>query len=266
MPEIGHLCRQTAREIDITAASIFTALARLTSVLGVCLAYIYKANKDIDARQQVQNLETSLEMWKEEEADDAVQSIITRGTNLNEAGAANLRLAYLSIKLLIRRIDLDSNDSDRPLAIVHRRLKAQRAAEDVVHFVQELNEPQLNGFWLPVSAFAFSSATMLLLRCALENSYEVSPDKTAMAHGLSQSPALKRARDLISALRSHREKFGWELGDICLAQCAEMVEKLSTMQQSPQQETTDLELQALFASDMPILDELFPSLWDLVND
>lgn len=242
---------------------IFIALCSLTSVLEDCLRQVYDVADEAlpnDAHEKrLRGLELRLDQWQEH-LPDLVQRIASRGNSLNEPGAANLRLCYLSVRLLLRRIDLDmrsrSATEPDPDVALHRRLRAQRAAEDIVHFIQELTPPQLDDFWLSSTAFILASTTTLLLRCALESQ----SDTTSAV----QTTAMKRAQDMLRALRSHRNEYGWDMADICLAQCSEVVDKLCAPAQVDFDAST-VDLQQMIMNDMPLVDELFPSLWDMLG-
>ncbi|KAM0276895.1 hypothetical protein ACHAQH_006267 [Verticillium albo-atrum] len=142
---------------------------------------------------------------------------------MDRPGASNLRLAYLSIKLLLRRIELNRDKetaNSLPHKLENRYMEVRRTAEEIVSLVQEFEEAQLGDFWLPVAAFTFSHTVTFLIRCALET--EDSP------LGLSQSPSLNMAKELLDALRQHQAHRGWDLADISLAQHSEIVDKLLT--------------------------------------
>lgn len=217
-PTIEHFTGHETSQRDIYAASVFIALYTLTETLDSYLQHIYSLDTETNA--SVRSLGFQLNSWVES-LEGQIRMIIVRGTQLSFPGAANLRLAYLSVQLLQHRIELDFDrartdvDAD---TISHQYVSARRTAEDVVHFLQELGEQQLGDFWLSVSAFALSSTVTFLLRCALvaENNHV----------GLAQSTSLKLARDLIDILRVHRDVGSWDLGDLCLAQHAEVVERL----------------------------------------
>ncbi|KAL3297608.1 fungal specific transcription factor domain-containing protein [Colletotrichum asianum] len=256
-PTLDFLTSKDASDAQNGAASVFIALVTLTGVLDKYLEFVYDLNQDRDQDngQTSLGLELSLGQWEDSLSDD-VRRIITRGNNLHIPGAANLRLAYLSTKLLRRRIELDiEKQEDAALgdALTNRYIQVRRAAEEIVLLVQELEEIHLSDFWLPVSAFAFTSAITFLLRCALET------ENTAA--GLAQSASLRLANNLIDSLQSHQQKSGWDLGDLCLAQYAEVVEKLMTAD-SPSATVPEFQ-QLMMSSEVPIIDELFPNLWDM---
>ncbi|KAI1490243.1 fungal-specific transcription factor domain-containing protein [Biscogniauxia mediterranea] len=231
LPRIENFSNHPMLPTESEPISFFIALSGLTDVLDHYLQYLYRLKRDTNS--SVRNLEFRLNQWAES-LEGGARWAITRGTQLYLPGAADLRLAYLSY--------------------IHVR----RAAEDIVLLVRELQEQQLGDLWLPTSAFAFPSTVTFLLRCALET--ENSPA------GLAVSMSLRLASALISALRQHQESSSWDLGDICLAQHAEIVEKLMmpSSSSSHAEENTPLDLgsQDAIIQDVSFVDELFPSLWD----
>ncbi|KAK1997328.1 fungal-specific transcription factor domain-containing protein [Colletotrichum falcatum] len=259
-PSLEYLVAKDATGAQVQAASVFAALVTLTSVLDKFLDHVYDLNpeRDQNSGRTSLDLELSLGQWEDSLGDD-VRRIVTRGGDLRVPGAANLRLAYLSTRLLRRRIELDlEKQEDFPPArggdaLTNRYIQVRRAAEEIVVLAQELDEVHLSDFWLPVSAFAFTSAITFLLRCALET------ENTAV--GLAQSASLKLAKNLVDSLQSHQRSSGWDLGDICLAQYAEVVERLLTAD-SPSATVPEFQ-QLMMSSEVPIIDELFPNLWDM---
>lgn len=230
--------------------AIFVELSRLTDILDCYLQYLYQVDKEADAL--VANLELRLNRWVESLEGDARQ-IITRGSSLHIPGAPNLRLAYLSIQLLTHRIRMENTRSKTDIdedSLANQYIQIRRTAEDIVCLVQELQEKQLGDFWMPISSFIFPSTVTFLLRCALETGRSPAD--------LAGNSSFKLARDLITALRRHRDNSGWDLGDICLAQHAEIVEKLA----SPIQPIED-SISTTSFGDLMIPDDLF---LDDIND
>lgn len=193
-----------------------------------------------------------------ETLDDDVRRIIIRGTCLETPGSANLRLAYLTVRLLQQRIELErckESYGPQDSHLLNCYIEARRTSEEILLFTQELQPNHLGDFWMPVSAFAFPATVSFLLRCALET--ENSPA------GLVQSSSFRVACDLISALRSHQEQHGWDLGDICLAQHAEIVDEILAGASTEEQGADgELDLQEFLMPDASIMDQFFPSLWD----
>ncbi|KAF4978434.1 hypothetical protein FZEAL_5181 [Fusarium zealandicum] len=254
-PTVKNLYEGSSLE-NILKASVYVALVGLTEVLDLSLKHIYHFNNKDEVRETT-HLELALNSWVESLSDD-IRRVIIRGTNLGIPGAANLRLAYLTVRLLLQRIELeaekrihDTGDS----RLLNRYMQARRTSEDILILTQELQPEHLADFWLPSSAFAFSATVSFLLRCALET--ENSPS------GLAQSSSLRLASDLLFVLKSHKDKNAWDLSDICLAQHTEVVEKLLAM--APPEDpgpggTPDLA--EFVMPDASFIDQFCPSLWD----
>ncbi|KAK2814059.1 hypothetical protein FQN50_000463 [Emmonsiellopsis sp. PD_5] len=221
IPSEQDLSTPDASPAQVTATAIFIALISLTEVLGRYLEYVYRLTKDSQETSETStiDLEILLGEWEETLSSD-VRRVVIRGTDLSAPGAANLRLSYLAVKLLLRRIQLDLDrgmpQTEDESLNAPLYLRAQRAAEEIVHFVQELDESHFRGFWIPAHAFALTSATSFLLRSALRSSKNATGGNTP----------LKLARDMIDTLRRHSEEHSWDLADNCLANCSEMLEKI----------------------------------------
>ncbi|KPM35546.1 hypothetical protein AK830_g11013 [Neonectria ditissima] len=254
-PTIEYLCEAGSAEDKKQKASVFVALVGLTDVLDLSLRHIY--HFEPGEPRNTTHLELALNNWVES-LDDKIRRIIIRGTNLEIPGAANLRLAYLNVRLLLERIKLEADKQlydTQDNRLLNRYIQARRTSEEILILTQELQPEQLADFWLPSGSFAFPATVSFLLRCALET--ENSPS------GLAQSSSLRIASNLISALRSHKEMNSWDLGDICLAQHAEIVEKVLAM--VPTEEPGldgSLDLQDFIMPDVSVIDQYFPSLWD----
>ncbi|KAI1336688.1 fungal-specific transcription factor domain-containing protein [Xylariaceae sp. FL0016] len=244
LPNREHLVNQPESQRESGASSVYFALCGLTDVLDCNLQYLYRINKQ--AGGSARNLEFRLNKW-------------TDRTRKHLPGAANLRLAYLSVQLLTHRIQLEEDRAKGDVDeenVANCYMRVRRTAEDIMLLVQELQEEQLGDFWLPMAAFVFPSTVTFLLRCALETE-----DST---QGLAQSMSVRLAWDLIVALRRHRETSNWDLGDICLAQHSEVVERLMMPLQTDRtgDETIIPDFQDIAIPDASFIDELFPSIWD----
>lgn len=255
-PTLEYLCEGNPSEERVRTASVFIALAGLTDVLDRHLQHVYRVGRD--RSWDTTNLELSLNNWVES-LTGSTRLIIIRGSHLDMAGAANLRLAYLTTRLLLQRIELESDKQTYGPGeerLMNRYIQARRTSEEILMLVQELQPRQLGDFWLSVSAFAFPATVNFLLRCALET--ESSPAS------LAQSTSFRIARDLIATLRSHQEKSGWDLADVCLAQHAEVVDKVLGGVAPDEQGAGGgmAEIQDFVMPDASIIDQFFPSLWD----
>ncbi|KAM3519694.1 hypothetical protein MY4038_009699 [Beauveria bassiana] len=256
-PTRQQLCKPGLVEKDTWAASIFAALVGLTSVLDTCLENMYS----IEQRQSrgTLQIELALHTWVDS-LEEVPRMIIVRGTgtSLDLPGASNLRLAYLSMKLLLQRTQLeamkqDSGSSEEQL--LNSSLQGRQLAEEILFFTQDLQPIHLNDFWLPVAAFTYPSTINFLLRQALETESSVT--------GLAQTSSFQLARQLIDILREHGKTHGWDMGDVCLAQHAEVIDKvLANVAQESHGAEGMLDLHDFVMSDDFMLDEFFPSLWD----
>ncbi|KAG9500195.1 hypothetical protein J7337_008666 [Fusarium musae] len=255
-PLVEHLCGEGNSSEQVLNASVYIALVGLTEVLDLHLRHVHQFSLS-DESTDTTHLELALNNWIETLSDE-IRRVVIRGNNLTIPGAANLRLSYLTVRLLLQRIELEAEKRVRDTEdsrLLNRYMQARRTAEDILILTQELQPEHLADCWLPSSAFAFSTTVSFLLRCALETE-----NSTA---GLVQSSSLKIASDLLSSLREHKEKNAWDLGDICLAQHADVVEKLRAMtppEDSSAEEVLDFSSFAMAESSY--LDQLFPSLWD----
>ena len=223
---IEDLCKPGSSLSQYFAASCFVALSTLTEVLGHCLEHVYRLDKDYPSRPGMApfDLERLLTDW-EDSLDENLRRLVIRGTGLVANGAANLRLSYLSVKLLIRRsqlqfdkLALQINDIDSVYYV-----QARRVCEEIVDFVRELDEDHCRDFWMPPNAYTLTSATTFLIRCALTS------------RGPSNNPSLKLARAMIDALQAHRKNYAWDVADNCLETCSDLIEKI----ESAFAETTD---------------------------
>jgi hypothetical protein len=209
------------------AASSFVALTTLTEVLGQCLEYVYRlpGSTRFPTHQDPitpLDLEMLLIEW-EDSLHDTLRRRIIRGTDLIAPGTANLRLCYLSVKLQIRRnqLDWDRHAQDIDDVYSHHYIQVRKASEEVVDFVRELEETHLHDFWIPVNAYSLTSATTFLLRSALRS------------RGQMPNRPLNLARTMIEVLQSHRDRYDWDLADHCLSNCRELVVRMEDELEGP---------------------------------
>ncbi|KAH8757196.1 fungal-specific transcription factor domain-containing protein [Diaporthe sp. PMI_573] len=252
---------------DGSVNTVFLALVSLSEVLDAFLVHIYALKLDRQATSEF-DPGTALRRWEESLIGD-IRRLIIYGKDLSAPGASNLRLSYLFVRLLQRRMELDSTADKSKHADIDdlsgRYVHLREAAEDIVRLVQALRAPQLNDFWLPTAAFIFTSTIAFLLRVALET------EKTA--NGLGESVSLSLAKDLLAALTGHQQNFGWDLGDACIAQYADVVEELrkatpvanNTGQGDQETAVPLIDWQDFDVSGFPDVEELFPNLWDMFD-
>lgn len=218
-PTVDDLRSNCTSQSHIAAAEVFVAFISLTEVMSDYLEHVYKVSTHVSypPERSAIELECPLTDW-EESLTGNVRRIVLHGTDFDAPGAANFRLAYLAVKLLLRRLQLDvdknySGVTEDTISPYYKQ--AQRASEDILHLVQELDESHLRGFWLPVNSFSLASATTFLLRSGLRK-------------GNPNNMFFQMAKSMTDKLRSHREDFGWDLADNCLANCSDLVDKISS--------------------------------------
>jgi hypothetical protein len=210
-------------DADSTTQMIFCALVGLTLILGEFLRHIYDLKKQTPRGQTqgLQHLESRFSVWKTS-LQGAARTIVLYGAEPDIPGAANFRLAYLAVEMLLHRIQLDTdkqvNNTGCHSTLSQRYVLLQRIAEDVVRLVQGLPESQLRGFWLPTSATIINSAISYLLRIAVGRNHH-------NEHSAQES-ALKLATDLMNALRLHKDRHQWDIGDNCIEQYGQLVDAL----------------------------------------
>ncbi|KAL5605995.1 hypothetical protein BROUX41_006212 [Berkeleyomyces rouxiae] len=241
-PSLEYLgITENSSQRDRDAIEVFMVLFSLTELLYRYLDQVYNLDrthsfaagtKNSAGNAPFSDIMHDLERWVDSLTGNC-RKIIIRGTELDTPGAANLRLSYLSLRLLTQRLQLlgDRAESESEGGIAAsqgngdargRYIASRRTAEDIVLFAQELSPTHFSDFWQPVSTFIFASTVTFLLRCALE----IDAPATPAGASLSQSSSLRMAQDLLKALRHHQEHYKWDLADFPLAQHTEVVEKL----------------------------------------
>jgi hypothetical protein len=256
-PTLKYLCDDSAFQLHKHACLVFIALLGLTDVLDRHLEYVYNVDRSKSGTTTT-SLELALNKWIDS-LELEVRLIIIRGSHLDIPGAANLRLSYLALRLLLQRIELEADKQKHDAhheKVISRYYQARQTAEEVLLLTREFQPSHLGDFWLSVSAFAYQTTVSFLLRCALET-------ETSSAD-LVGNTAFKIACDLLDTLRKHQETFEWDLGDVCLAQHTEIVEKIhaGVAPDKPEGSSGSMELQDFVMPDASFIDQFFPNLWD----
>ncbi|KEF63790.1 uncharacterized protein A1O9_01768 [Exophiala aquamarina CBS 119918] len=224
LPDLHLLGVPTDDDKDISSnnnhagACSFVFLCRLTEILGSVLPLIYslKPTSASDFQKVLRRIAILLDEWEDS---------IPQWLNYEHAqfkphapGALNLRLCFLATKMCISRLLLlkashpeRATDPERKLYLQSR---CRKSAEAVIEFTTALQEDDLRVFWLPSSHFA--SATTLLLGCALE------APSDEIAHG-----CVLKAQGMVQYLRMVKNDTGWDLADVCLAQCETITHRMS---------------------------------------
>ncbi|KAL4923798.1 Zn(II)2Cys6 transcription factor [Aspergillus undulatus] len=204
-------------------ANSFIALCSLTALLGQILPLIYvlEVQPLETAFRTLRRHETTLNEWEE-----SLPSWL-RPTSPNferkTAGALNLQLSFLAVKLCLSRIALlemhRSNESAAEEDKLYYRSRCRKAARAVIDFTTNLAPNEKDVFWLPYTAYHFTSAATLTLRCALE-----------AENADTAQECVASAKKLIDFFRRMKHDAGWDLADICLGQCEAVVDKLCDLE------------------------------------
>ncbi|KAL4901047.1 hypothetical protein BDW74DRAFT_187905 [Aspergillus multicolor] len=203
----------------VQGAHSFIALCSLTTLLGQILPLIYVL--------EIQPLETSFRTLRRHETtlnewEEGLPSWLrptSPAFQRKAAGALNLQLSFLAVKMCLSRIALleihRANESPAEEDKLYYRSTCRKAARAVIDFVTNLSRDELDSFWLPYTAYHFTSAATLTLRCALE-----------AENADTAQDCVASAKKLIDFLRRMKNEVNWDLADICLGQCEAVVEKL----------------------------------------
>ncbi|KAL4733329.1 fungal-specific transcription factor domain-containing protein [Aspergillus similis] len=203
----------------VQGAHSFIALCTLTTLLGQILPLIYvlKVQPLETSFRELRRHETALNEWEE-----GLPSWLRPTSPVFErkaAGALNLQLSFLAVKLCLCRIALleihRSNESPAEEDKLYYRSRCRKAARTLIDFTVNLAMDELDAFWLPYTAYHFTSAATLTLRCALE-----------AENADTAQECIASAKKLIDFLRRMKNEVNWDLADICLGQCEAVVEKL----------------------------------------
>ncbi|KAL3474945.1 hypothetical protein BJX99DRAFT_247867 [Aspergillus californicus] len=221
-PICNELIVNTNRpEIDGLAYICFSRLCSLTLILGDILPLAY--NLTIDQQEiwkQIRHLEFELDRWDDHLPAEARAQ---NGDERRVPGCSSLRLGYLTVRLLLKRIALhvattfpetDGNDS-----IAYHLGHLRRSAQEIVNYICALSEAQLHEFWLPYTAHHLILTVIILLRCTIESEPLVADKCRADLDRLWNKLHIA-AKD------------GWDLANICITQCADSVSKILSMSTS----------------------------------
>ncbi|EGC45957.1 C6 transcription factor [Histoplasma capsulatum var. duboisii H88] len=215
----------------IKAAECYIALCQLTETLGDLLPLIYglQPKSQNETSKTLRKLRTNLDTWEDSLPEWLKCSPADSLTPVS--GSSSLYLAWLTLKMLICRVELqvtssfnssnvgsyEVNNSDSPTNPEGRQYfqtECRRAAEDVVGFMISLKRLNFDEFWLPYSAYHLTSTATLLVRCALETS-----DSAIARSCLSKVDVLR------DALYRARVEYDWDLADMCLDHCERILTK-----------------------------------------
>ncbi|KAF2160648.1 hypothetical protein M409DRAFT_33112, partial [Zasmidium cellare ATCC 36951] len=218
VPTIEPSTQLTQHTVESNARSIYEHLLTLTeNVLSPHLCEINRlatvGDKSFSSNDQRHDSTSRLQEWMDSST-GVSRSVIIRGTDLSTPGAANLRLAFLIIQFLDRRLNMGPGHEASGQSGHYQ--PALRAAEDVVFFLQELGEDELQGYWMPTMGFALLMVMTFLIRSVL--------DTDPAQRELNQP--LGFAQTMMECLREHRKRGNWDIADLCLGYYDQALQKI----------------------------------------
>ncbi|KAL5342636.1 fungal-specific transcription factor domain-containing protein [Aspergillus crustosus] len=202
----------------IRAAHCHIALCKLSEILGELLPLVYglQLRSTRDTTKKIRQIRTDLDVW-EDSLPDWLRSPLDP-TEDRIAGICSLQLAFLAVKLLVGRVelnDVNNSESDLPEARRYFQTECRKGAEEIVQFISSLREENFKEFWLPYSAFHLTSTATLLVRCAFETS-DLEVARTCLSNVESFRAILRRVR----------EEYDWDVADMCLDHCERILNRL----------------------------------------
>lgn len=219
LPTLEGLLTEGNQETSrIRPAECFILLCELTEVLGDILPLLYdrRCSRPItETNKLLRQLETNLDKWEE----SLPQWAASKSNVEKVSGLSSLKLGFLSVKMLLCRIAFHSTTHSPEPCLkevkAYHQTMLRECAKTITAFLTSLIEQNLNEFWMPYSAYHICSATIILLRCAI--------DTTNIETAESCKSNLSEVKQWLDwAHTSHH----WDLAEICLAQCAEPIERL----------------------------------------
>ncbi|KAK2744616.1 hypothetical protein FQN57_004221 [Myotisia sp. PD_48] len=221
LPTISVLVPQAnPTQLRVRAAHCYIALCQLTEILGDLLPLVYGLQpKPVkDTSKILRRMRTDLDRWE-----DSLPDWLRFPQDPNQgspSGASSLQLAFLALKMLVSRVELQEvNNSDNPNPEARRyfQTECRKAAEEIVQFLMSLKPPQYQEFWMSYSAYHLTSTATLLVRSALETS-----DPEIARSCLGNVDLLR------SVLERARTEHDWDVADMCLDHCEKILSKHTT--------------------------------------
>ncbi|TEY86444.1 hypothetical protein BOTCAL_0008g00180 [Botryotinia calthae] len=194
LPILEGLLTEGNHEISrIRPAECFILLCELTEVLGDILPLLYdrRCRPITEINKLLRQLETNLDNWEE-----SLPQWAASRSNAEKSATHSPEPCLKEVK-------------------AYHQTMLRECAKTITTFLASLTEQNLNEFWMPYSAYHICSATIILLRCAI--------DTTDIETAESCKSSLSEVKQWLDwAHTSHH----WDLAEICLAQCSEPIERL----------------------------------------
>ncbi|KAF2724153.1 hypothetical protein K431DRAFT_241866 [Polychaeton citri CBS 116435] len=200
------------------AAETFLHLCLLTRLLSDILPFVYSLQNDPSTTEKkLRKATCALDDWEEN------LPTTLRDGSINPGGS-NLWFCYLSVRLLTQRLAMKAASSHDVGTLDSREARSYQMtllrghASDLIDFVVSLKECSLYGFWLPYTAHILASATIIYLRCAVD------------AANSAREECVATLIRLHNQLQNFQKRYEWDIADMCLERCKDLIEKLSEVQ------------------------------------
>ncbi|KAK4863655.1 hypothetical protein LT330_002433 [Penicillium expansum] len=219
LPTVDVLVPSNLRTTErVRAAHCHIYLCRLTETLGELLPLVYglQHKPARETSKKLRQIRTDLDIWEDSLPDWLRGPTIHSGERIY--GASSLQLAFLAVKMLVSRVELNevnNSETENTEARRYFQTECRRSAEEIVAFMTSLRKDNFTEFWLPYSAFHLTSTATLLVRCAFETT-----DSDVARSCLSNVETLR------SVLRRVREEEDWDVADMCLDHCERIMHRL----------------------------------------
>ncbi|TGO72301.1 hypothetical protein BELL_0470g00080 [Botrytis elliptica] len=208
----GLLTESNHQTSRVRPAECFILLCTLTEVLGDILPLLYdrRCRPITETNKLLRQLETNLDEWEE-----SLPQWATSKSNAEKvSGLSSLRLGFLSVKMLLCQFNAFSRAMSKRSQNIppSNATRVRKSDNNLPLFSNRTESPRI----LDAIAYHICSATIILLRCAI--------DTTDIETAESCKSSLSEVKQWLDwAHTSHR----WDLAEICLAQCAEPIERLN---------------------------------------
>lgn len=164
LPTVEALMPARATPAQRCATVSFVHLCALTELVGDILPLVYEISPDRvtlgdtveDLRFQLKKLEGELPEWL---------------PLPNKPGTSNLWFCFLSVRLVLSRVNLRAAIlSDDTLQEKTRLEELRQASTAVLDYICFLGQSQFQDFWMPYATHLLVHAVTVSLRCAVETS------------------------------------------------------------------------------------------------
>jgi hypothetical protein len=143
----------------------------LTEILGELLPLVYglQQRSPRETTKKIRQIRTDLDVWEDSLPDWLRSPLDTSEDRI--AGICSLQLAFLAVKLLVGRVelnvrlspctilslynryiafqDVNNSETDLPEARRYFQTECRKGAEEIVHFISSLRKENFQEFWLP---------------------------------------------------------------------------------------------------------------------